>query len=93
MFAAQHPDVSFKIHLPKGGTETLREWGMTAGRAITLSAATGRPTLVDVIIKSQDGAMAWLGGKGVERYQAYFGNKVFQRLAISVQDLGTLRNG
>lgn len=91
MFASYHPDVTFVIHTPDGRSVTATEWGMATARAISLSAASRKPTIVDVIIKSEAGANAWQGEKGVQRFRAYFGNKVYQRLAMRVEDLGTVK--
>ena len=82
-----HPDVEFSVEDGGGKERIFKTFDEAAGFAVSM-ASTGTESNLDVLVWSEEGAEAYAGDDGVERYQEDPEASVFERLEISVNYVG-----
>ena len=84
-----HVDVEFEANDAAGMPHNFKTFAEAAGFAVAL-AASGQPAHIDILVWSEEGARALGGDAAVEQYLEDPEASVFERLEITVNNVGTV---
>ncbi len=85
---ARMKDVEFAVDDAKGDQRIFYTFAEAAGFAVTIAACTGQDSHLDVLVHSPEGAKAYGGDDGVDRYWEDPEASVFERLVIKADAIG-----
>lgn len=68
----------------------FKAWPEACAMAVRLAATDGRSYHVDVLCYGEDGAKAWAGEEGIERYRDDPEASVFDRIVVKAESFGRI---
>jgi hypothetical protein len=86
--ATTHKDVDFAVDDYSGKEKIFKKFDEAAGFAVSLAASGKSDVAIDVLIWSESGARFYGGDDAVDRYNEDPEASIFERLEISVDNVG-----